>query len=162
MAVLPPDEYYKSLPRKRVGAGVLFFDGADRVMLVKPNYKEGWIIPGGSADAYESPMAAAVREVKEELGVDIKNPKLICVSYAKEHGIKTEALHFIFSGGILSAEQIQNIQLQKEELDAFQFVSVAEAEKILTIGFKKRLSECFKLCKAGTVAYFETASSAAD
>ncbi|MBI2109216.1 MAG: NUDIX hydrolase [Parcubacteria group bacterium] len=154
--MLPPEEYYKSLPRKRIGAGVLFFDEKDRVLLVKPNYKEGWIIPGGSVDEHESPQAAAVRETKEELNIDLKDPKLICVSFAQEHGIKTEALHFIFSGGVLSKEQIARIRLQKEELDEFKFVSIAEAKEILAVGLKERLSECLENYKTGQVIYFET------
>ena len=39
----------------RVGAGVLFRDGAGRVLLVKPTYKNGWEIPGGYVERGESP-----------------------------------------------------------------------------------------------------------
>jgi 8-oxo-dGTP pyrophosphatase MutT (NUDIX family) len=58
-----------------VAAGVLFNDGDGRVLLVNPTYKNGWEISGGYVEAGESPRAAAIREVKEELnlGVDVRN-----------------------------------------------------------------------------------------
>ncbi|MGW6244366.1 NUDIX domain-containing protein [Streptomyces roseolus] len=43
--------YDRGLPRKRVAAGVLFFDDAGRVLLVDPVYKEPWEIPGGAVEA---------------------------------------------------------------------------------------------------------------
>ena len=155
MTLLPLEEYYKSLPRKGIGAGVLFFDDEDRILLVKPNYKQGWIIPGGSVDAEESPKEAAIREVREELGLAVSDIALVCVNYTKTYGIKPEAIHFIFSGGVLSAHHIQNIKLQAEELDEFQFVSLGDAEKMLAPGFRERVLACIKQCKSGQMVYFE-------
>ena len=34
--------YYRSLPAKRMGAGVLFFNDAEQVLLVEPAYKDSW------------------------------------------------------------------------------------------------------------------------
>ncbi|MGW0982820.1 NUDIX domain-containing protein [Streptomyces xiamenensis] len=45
----------RALPRKRVAAGVLFFDDQDQVMLVDPIYKDPWDIPGGAVETDESP-----------------------------------------------------------------------------------------------------------
>lgn len=62
-------QYDRELPRKRVAAGVLFFDGDGRVMLVDPVYKDPWEIPGSAVERDESPRDGAAREVKEELGL---------------------------------------------------------------------------------------------
>lgn len=51
--------YDRGLPRKRMGAGVLFFDGSGRVLLVDPVYKPQWEIPGGVVEGGESPRDAA-------------------------------------------------------------------------------------------------------
>jgi 8-oxo-dGTP pyrophosphatase MutT (NUDIX family) len=56
------DDYTATLPRKRIGAAVLFTDGEGRALLVEPAYKDDWEIPGGCVDADESPYDAAVRE----------------------------------------------------------------------------------------------------
>jgi 8-oxo-dGTP diphosphatase len=71
------NDYTTTLPRKRMGAGVLFGDGAGRVLLVEPAYKDYWEIPGGCVDADESPYQAAIREAKEELGLSIVPGRLL-------------------------------------------------------------------------------------
>ena len=72
-------EYYASLPRKRIGAGLLCRDADDRILLVQPTYKPTWELPGGAVEAGESPAACAAREVKEELGVDLPIGRLLVV-----------------------------------------------------------------------------------
>jgi ADP-ribose pyrophosphatase YjhB (NUDIX family) len=49
-------KYYESLPRKLMAAGVIFRDERDRILLVEPNYKPDWEIPGGIVEAGESPL----------------------------------------------------------------------------------------------------------
>jgi 8-oxo-dGTP pyrophosphatase MutT (NUDIX family) len=57
LVVLPADQYVASLARKRMAAGALFRDEGGRVLLVNPVYKPAWDLPGGAAEAEESPHA---------------------------------------------------------------------------------------------------------
>ncbi len=155
MKFIPPEEYYKSLPKKRMSAGTLFFNSKGELPIVKPNYKENWLIVGGVVDENESPRAAAIREIKEEIGLEIKDLSLVCIEYVAEKGIKTEALHFTFSGGILSNERISQIKLQTDELDTFTFVSPEEAVTLLTPNMIQKISECLKVAE-GVVLYRES------
>ncbi len=66
-------EYLKNLPRKRMASGVIFFNEAGEILIVKPSYKDHWSVPGGVIDKDESPRDAALREVKEEVGLDLKS-----------------------------------------------------------------------------------------
>lgn len=59
------------LPTSQVAAGMVFTDTNDRVLLVKPTYNEVWHLPGGVVENGESPADAAVREVREELGLEV-------------------------------------------------------------------------------------------
>ncbi|MDG4795122.1 NUDIX domain-containing protein [Micromonospora sp. WMMD1082] len=59
------------LPRKRVAAGLLITDPDQRVLLVAPAYQVGWEIPGGCVEADQSPCKAAIREGREELGLEL-------------------------------------------------------------------------------------------
>ena len=39
------------VPRVPASAGALIFDREGRLLVLKPNYKKGWTIPGGQIDA---------------------------------------------------------------------------------------------------------------
>ena len=57
-------------PGRRIGALALIRDDENKVLLVKPTYKEGWILPGGGAEADESVHAAATGSADEN-GVQV-------------------------------------------------------------------------------------------
>lgn len=42
-----------------------------RWLFVQPVYRKGWTLPGGLVDKGEHPAVTAVREMKEELGIDV-------------------------------------------------------------------------------------------
>lgn len=53
-----------------------------RVLLVRRRYepfRDQWVLPGGFVDANETAEDAVVREVLEETGVQVKNPRLLGV-----------------------------------------------------------------------------------
>jgi 8-oxo-dGTP pyrophosphatase MutT (NUDIX family) len=41
------------------------------VLLVKPTFRDTWQLPGGSVENHETPIETAIREVSEEVGIDI-------------------------------------------------------------------------------------------
>lgn len=78
-------------------AGVLFMDVEGRVLLVEPVHKPYWDLPGGQVEAGESPRAAAVREVREELG--IFNPvvgRLLVVDWLPSIEGRPAGLRYVF------------------------------------------------------------------
>jgi 8-oxo-dGTP pyrophosphatase MutT (NUDIX family) len=59
---------------------VLPVDEAGRVLLVRHvGHDDGWSILGGAVEVGESPAAAAVRESREEIGVDVQLVRLLDV-----------------------------------------------------------------------------------
>lgn len=98
-----------------MGAGCLFFDGTGHLLLVKPSYKPTWEIPGGVVEANESPKLCCQREVLEEIGLEREIGRLLIVDYMSETESSTEALMFVFLGGILTPSDIAQIQLPPEE-----------------------------------------------
>ncbi len=123
---LPYDEYLRRAARKRCSAGAIFLNEAGEMLLVKPGYKEGWTIPGGAVDTQESPRNACVREVAEELGLNIPLPEFIAVIHVPRPEKNDEVLHFMFFGGTLSSQQIHEIKIQPSELDEYRFVPIDE------------------------------------
>ncbi len=74
-------EYHNPAP----AAGILVLDGEERILLVKRRfepYKGGWTIPSGYVEYDEDVRETAVRELKEETGVDVEIDALHAVESA--------------------------------------------------------------------------------
>ena len=65
------------VPTAQVATGLVFTAPEERILLVKPTYNDVWHLPGGGVEPGESPAAAAVREVREELGLDVEAGRLL-------------------------------------------------------------------------------------
>ena len=67
----------KDLPKFAVIA-LVFIARGDEILLVQQSYgKRYWSLPGGSMEPGESVDQAAVREVKEETGLDVRLTRLV-------------------------------------------------------------------------------------
>lgn len=55
------------------------FDDADRVLLVREARDGRWTLPGGWADALDTPTQACVREFAEEAGLAVRVSRLVAV-----------------------------------------------------------------------------------
>ncbi|MFG2295769.1 NUDIX domain-containing protein [Streptomyces sp. NPDC048603] len=115
-----------------VAAGVLLFDEQDRVLLVDPTYKPGWEFPGGVVEQGEAPARAGVREVAEELGVELDGvPRLLLVDWEAPRPPGFGGLRFLFDGGRLPAEAVAGLRLPGPELREWRFVTEGEAASLL-------------------------------
>jgi 8-oxo-dGTP diphosphatase len=150
-----PDDYTATLPRKRMGSGVLFTDSAGRVLLVEPTYKGYWEIPGGSVEADESPYDAAVRESKEELGIVMTPGRLLVVDWVPPRPGRTEGVMFVYAGGVLASEDETDIQLPAEELRSWAWCTEAEADARLSELLAYRVRAAVRALTQGTTSYLE-------
>ncbi len=58
-----------------IGCRVLAFDAEGRVLLIRHSYGSGrWMLPGGGVARDEDPVAAACRELQEEVGCTLADP----------------------------------------------------------------------------------------
>ncbi|MEV5933037.1 NUDIX hydrolase [Streptomyces sp. NPDC052079] len=109
--------YLASLPRVFAGAAALFRDEEGRVLLVEPNYREGWALPGGTieSDDGESPREGARRETAEEIGLDRELGRLLAVDWVHGEG-RPPLVAYLYDGGVLGADDLAAIRLQESEL----------------------------------------------
>jgi len=147
--------YQQTLPGKRISAGCLFFDEAGRMLIVKPTYKDGWEIPGGAVNANESPLAACVRETREELSLERRPRRLLTVDFTNETKQRTESLNFIFDGGTLSAAEIEAIRLPEKELSEYRLLEPEEALNLLNRRLRQRVQQCLPLLGGPLILYLE-------
>lgn len=131
-------ELYSSLPKKRIGTGVLLFYKHD-LLIVQPTYNPGWILPGGTVEGEESPLEGLLREVKEELSISIEPTHLLSVDYISNKDVKGEYIQFLFAAKGLTESQAQKIQLPPYELRDFKFVTLEKALELLTPAVARRV-----------------------
>ncbi len=63
----------------KLGAAAAVFDAEGRVLLMERSDGSGWCLPCGWVEPNERPADAAVREVKEETGLDVRVQRLVGV-----------------------------------------------------------------------------------
>jgi ADP-ribose pyrophosphatase YjhB (NUDIX family) len=80
-------------PRTR-GVKVMLFDDAGALLLVRHSYgrTDQFMLPGGGARPFEQPEAAAVREMREELGCALEALTFVSV-HASSHEGKRDTVH---------------------------------------------------------------------
>ncbi|GHG78435.1 NUDIX hydrolase [Streptomyces platensis] len=142
--------YIAGLPRVIAGAGTLFRDAEGRLLLVEPNYRDTWILPGGTveSDAGESPRQAARRETAEEIGLDIEPGALLAVDWVRGKD-RPPLVSYLYDGGVLDAAQLSAIRVQESELLSWRMVHWDEAQTLVNREIALRVGAALKALAAG-------------
>jgi ADP-ribose pyrophosphatase YjhB (NUDIX family) len=135
-------------------AGALILDQAGRVLLVEPNYKDHWEIPGGVIEVGETPSQGCRREIAEELGLAREPGRLLVVDWAPHPELGDRVL-FVFDGGLLTEPEIAAIHLQPEELDSCEFLEPADALDRLIPRLRRRVSAALQAKTESRTMYLE-------
>ncbi|MDZ5623171.1 NUDIX hydrolase [Nocardioides bizhenqiangii] len=119
------------LPRKRAISQMLIRDTSPepRVLLCQLTYKNDWDLPGGVVEVGESPQLAVVREVEEELGLDISAGPLVLTDWLPPWGGWDDALCLVFDGGAHDASLVERIVPQAREIRSAEFCTLAEVDE---------------------------------
>lgn len=120
--------------KKRVGAGfgVMVLNKESKVLLGKRHDDavkadsalrgEGtWTMPGGKLEWGESFEDGAIREVKEETGLVIKNPKVISI-----HNSKNDHAHFVTIGLLVTEFEGEPKVMEPDEIVKWQWFGMDE------------------------------------
>lgn len=107
----------------------------EKILLVK-NYYRGWEFPGGYVNLGESIIEAAVREVKEESGVNINIIKLLGI----EQDYEKSTCVVVLKGRAVSGKLVHS-----DESEGVEYFTFDEALKRIKLErFKERLIRCVK------------------
>lgn len=143
------------LPRKRVAGGAIIRDGAGRVLFVVPGYKPFLDIPGGVAEANESPLIACRREIREEIGLDLPIERLLVVDWIPAHGVWPDGVMFIFDGGRLTDEQAKGLRPTDDELVGLRFLPYEEALSMMKPSMARRIRASVEALEDGLPRYLD-------
>lgn len=149
------EDFTATLPGKRMAAGALVTDERGRILLVEPTYKERWEIPGGTVERDESPLAAVVREVEEELGLIVEPGRLLVTDWVPARPPRTEGLMMVFDGGTLGAERAALIRVPADELRGWAWCTGREAAERLPERLFRRIAAAVRARSEGTCLYLE-------
>jgi ADP-ribose pyrophosphatase YjhB (NUDIX family) len=103
-------------PTPKVGlrAGII---EKGKILLVRERDDDCWTLPGGWADVCETPSQGVVREVFEESGFVVDNPRLIAIKDRSVHPYKPVYPHHIyklfFLCSLVSGEPKENIEISE-------------------------------------------------
>lgn len=127
-----------ALPRKRLIAHVLMRDPGGRVLLCETQFKTDWELPGGIVEPGETPRTGAVREVAEELGLDLPVGRLLVVDWLPPYLGWEDAIEMIFDGGLVEEPELAEMTLQPSEIRSVRLCTLAEAAVLVTpIAFRR-------------------------
>jgi 8-oxo-dGTP diphosphatase len=129
-----------TVPRIPASAGALIFDKRGRLLILKPNYKAGWTIPGGQIEEDgESPWDGCRRETLEECGLRLERGRLACVDFLRPRPGRPGGVRFLFDCGRFRERQLAAIVLDPEEIDEHRFAELEEAAQLLSGPVRRRV-----------------------
>ncbi|SDG47479.1 ADP-ribose pyrophosphatase YjhB, NUDIX family [Lentzea fradiae] len=137
-------------PVKTSAAGALVRDSAGRVLFVVPVYKPVLDIPGGMTEDDESPKAAALREIREELGLDVRLGRLLVVDWTPRNGVWRDCHQFVFDGGVVDGAVACD-----PELRGVEYLTLDDARPRIYPSLHRRLTLAVTALESGTTRYAE-------
>jgi len=112
-----------------ISAAVFIQDNQGRLLLLQQAAESKgyrWGPPAGGMEAHEDPMIAALREVKEEIGIEAELIDLVGI-YTVDRGDDASGIAFVFRGKIVSGQ----ITPKEDEIQSFQFFTLKEMENLI-------------------------------
>jgi NAD+ diphosphatase len=105
-----------------VASAFVFIEYDNKFLFLKRNYdpaKGTWSVPGGFVDYDETAEEALIREVREEIGVELKDPELVYIgsfhqNYGDQNGTRNLGIAFY-----LKIDQPLVIDLDTDENSEF-------------------------------------------
>ncbi len=123
---------------KSCGALVYRYHGEKlELLLIRHRFGGHWSFPKGHVEAGESEEQTALREVREETGLEIQLLEGFrqSVEYFPKPYIKKQVVYFL--GRAVS----NNIRRQEEEISELRWVDINEAQRMVTFANDKNLIE---------------------
>ena len=100
-------------PRFTVTAGAIVFNDSGQVLLLKHRFRagSGWGLPGGFLEAGEQPIDALRRELREEIGLEVKD----AVVFAARSFRKPQQVEVLFLCRANGSVRPQNLEIERAE-----------------------------------------------
>ena len=115
-------EFFSRLHKRAASANVIIEDTHGRLLILKAHYKPYWSLPGGWIEESNTPREAAIREVLEEIGLELDATMLEFAGVIDRMSDLSDTYLFVFRL-IEPVEASLTLQLQAEEIAEYDWVS---------------------------------------
>ncbi|MUK90630.1 NUDIX domain-containing protein [Ornithinibacillus sp. L9] len=120
-------------PKHIVSAATIVINDENEILLIK-GPRRGWEMPGGQVEEGESLKEAAIRETKEESGIDIEVTKFCGIFQNVERSI----CNTLFLGKVIGGEPTTS----SESLEVGFFPIKKALEMVTLKNFRQRIEYC--------------------
>ena len=134
----------------RVGVGVLLVDAEGRVLLTlrnRPPEAGHWSIVGGKLDFLETLEECAVREAREEVGVEVAIRSLLCVT---DHCLPQENQHWVSPAYLAQILDGEAANCEPEKTAAVQWFALHDLPANLTMTARNAIRAYARQLPQGT------------
>lgn len=140
-----------SFPRIAMAAGVVVRDTGGRVLLLHTTYKDAWEVPGGIVERGEDVIAAAARECREEVGLDLALGSLLCLDRADGDHRSPDLVAALLDGGTHPPDLLRDLSFGDGEILAAHWCDRAEVSDRAGSRLARRLLCVLDAFDAGTL-----------
>lgn len=120
-------------PKHIISAAAIILNDNNEILLIK-GPRRGWEMPGGQVEEGESLACAAIRETKEEAGIDIEIIKFCGIFQNVGNSI---------CNTLFLAKHVSGVPMVTEEALEVGYFKIEEALKLVTWkNFKERIEKC--------------------
>lgn len=145
------------LPKKRNIAQGLLRNPAGEVLLCELSYKVEWDLPGGVVDPGEPPAVCVVREIEEELGLEVVSRGLVVVNWLPPWRGWDDAHLFLFDLGVFDGE-LDPSKFLRREIAGAHWVRPQDAAAHVA-PYTARMLEAVATVPSGTTLYLENSEA---
>ena len=92
---------------------------------MEPVYKDDWELLAGTVDSDESLYDAAIRELKEELGLSMAPGRVLPVDLVPPRSGRTKGVMFVYDGGVPSAAVVAEIRVPDDDFHGWAWSCAA-------------------------------------
>ena len=124
-----------NLPKHFISAAAIVMNDQNEILLIR-GHERGWEMPGGVVEIGESLTQAAIRETKEEAGVDIEIIRFCGVFQNVELSICNTLFLARYIGGVP--------QPTNESLESGFFPIDQALEMVTFMNFRERIEACLR------------------